>query len=282
MVRDIVLGTAQLGQAYGIANRHGQPSVAAAIQLLRLAAEVGIAAFDTAPRYGDAEHLIGRSLTNVPVFTKVDSADVEASVLASLERLRRPLIDVLFLHEPDVVLHDPTGVLTQAEQLLGDCIGALGVSTYTPAEFDAAVRDERISHVQAPVSLADRRLVASGALERAADAGKRVYGRSVLLQGSMLLDEQELPQHLAGLGPMLKGANRISREIGLPLHSLLLAFVGSLPLDGVVIGCDTALQLTEDVRSLRSVTIPDDAFAELLQLPQPHDHVVDPRQWPLQ
>src|SRR5690349_9168025 len=95
----LILGTVQLGHAYGIANTTGRPDDAAAARLLAAAAEVGVSHLDTARAYGDSEERIGRLAADLPlrVVTKVAPLGphgtpdaVRASVRASLDALRRP------------------------------------------------------------------------------------------------------------------------------------------------------------------------------------------------
>ena len=57
----LALGTANLGQAYGISNA-SQVTQAEAIEIIQLAYQLGFRDFDTAPEYGTAEELVGKSL----------------------------------------------------------------------------------------------------------------------------------------------------------------------------------------------------------------------------
>ena len=66
---EFVLGSVQLGLAYGAANRTGKPSRTAALALVRRAADSGIHQFDTARAYGDAEERLGEALSGRPVVT---------------------------------------------------------------------------------------------------------------------------------------------------------------------------------------------------------------------
>src|SRR5688500_9398140 len=55
----LALGTAQLGMAYGVANRRGRLSARDVEAILDAAIALGVRCFDTAPVYGDAEQAIG-------------------------------------------------------------------------------------------------------------------------------------------------------------------------------------------------------------------------------
>ncbi len=81
-----VLGTAQLGIEYGIANRSGRPQNRQACSIVQAAWESGVRFFDTAQDYGNAESVLGDAFEEIRartgneprVITKL-SHQVEAS-----------------------------------------------------------------------------------------------------------------------------------------------------------------------------------------------------------
>ena len=112
-----VLGTVQLGAAYGAANTTGQPSAGAAREILREAARLGVTHLDTAAAYGSSEERIGTLLAQgsgpgLAVVTKVRPLDdvpaggdpalaagaVGECVERSLRRLRASSVDALLVH----------------------------------------------------------------------------------------------------------------------------------------------------------------------------------------
>ena len=116
-VTDMVIGTAQLGMNYGIANRCGSPSLKDSEDLLKTAIANGVAFIDTARAYGNSESVIGRALASgwrgrVPIITKLSpmtecsrtaspeevQARVSASLFQSCMSLGVSSLDVLMLH----------------------------------------------------------------------------------------------------------------------------------------------------------------------------------------
>ncbi|MGQ9581236.1 MAG: aldo/keto reductase, partial [Armatimonadota bacterium] len=100
----MMLGTAQLGLEYGIANKLGKPCHEEAKAIIATAFECGINCLDTAAGYGTSEEVVGRVMDelgirdDVVVVTKVvtmadglsaSEADriVEESVTRSMHRL---------------------------------------------------------------------------------------------------------------------------------------------------------------------------------------------------
>jgi len=53
----LVLGTAQVGFSYGIANKRGKPSKLEAYKIMQTAVEYNIDCFDTAYSYGTSEEI---------------------------------------------------------------------------------------------------------------------------------------------------------------------------------------------------------------------------------
>lgn len=121
MVPPLGLGTVKLGRTTGLklaAAPAGLPSDEAALTLLATARDLGVTLIDTAPAYGGSEQRLGELLPRVTgarwtVCTKVGERFDEAtagsawdfspaaiadSVRRSIDRLRRPVLDIVLLH----------------------------------------------------------------------------------------------------------------------------------------------------------------------------------------
>lgn len=85
----MVLGTAQLGQEYGIHNLSGKPSEETAYQILDYAWCHGVRTLDTAGAYGDAENLIGKYQETTGHFFHIGTkliADTADGMVKELEK----------------------------------------------------------------------------------------------------------------------------------------------------------------------------------------------------
>ena len=112
----LMLGTAQFGMPYGIANITGRPSYETVRDILACAYEGGVNCLDTAASYGESEEIIGKALAElgiadrIIVITKVchmknqylsrQGADnvVLKSVTRSLKRLRLDALPFCIFH----------------------------------------------------------------------------------------------------------------------------------------------------------------------------------------
>lgn len=185
----MVLGTAQFGRDYGIANVSGKPTKKEVFGILGLAWEKDVRCFDTAPGYG-SEALLGEFIKanglqdEAIVLTKIPSLDgasdyqqrIRTSLESSLKNIGCPF-EVLFFHNPAdsvLLLKDPQFF----EKLLNDYpVSTIGVSVYEPEEVEKLSGCKLKLAFQFPFNLLDRRFE-----EVTMPKGKR-YARSVFLQG---------------------------------------------------------------------------------------------------
>ena len=118
-----MLGTAQFGLPYGIANPKGQTSRKEVLKIIKHAHETGINQYDTAAIYGESELRLGLIFKElgiskyVSVYTKIKPLSQEArksekdskkaiitSLDDSLKRLKMECISGVFFHrEKDVI-----------------------------------------------------------------------------------------------------------------------------------------------------------------------------------
>lgn len=296
--RRLVLGSAQWGMPYGIANASGPPSDRELARLIALAHDAGIRTIDTARAYGTSEARIGRALAGASdwrVVTKLapDAGGPGIEVGAALERVAASLeesraalglatLPVVLLHR-HAQRHVFGGKLwrtLRAEREAGR-IGQLGISTANPEEAWAALDDPEVECLQVATSLLDLRLHRQGFFPRARELGRTVYVRSVYLQGVAHLGSARLPIFLAALAPALQTIERFARELGIAPRPLYLAFVRELPGVHPILGCESADQLAQGLRDWEDETIDGALLAALLErLPTADAALVDPSRWP--
>lgn len=273
LVPKLVFGAAQLGSAYGIANKTGQPDWKMARDLLKTAIVNGVTHIDTARAYGDSEAVIGHSLRNgwegrARIITKlspmadcpgdaiasVAHAFVDASIFQSCASLGIRKIDVLMLHRASH-LSDWGGAVWKrllAHQASG-VIGDLGVSVQGPGELSVALKHPDIRYIQMPFHLLDWRwrAVVPEILAAKATRNLTVHVRSVLLQGLLPSADDahwrkanvETPESIRHW--LLHQVEMFQRE---SITDLCLAYVAGQPwVDGVAIGMENMAQLTDNI-----------------------------------
>ncbi|MCA9218195.1 MAG: aldo/keto reductase [Planctomycetales bacterium] len=160
----LVLGTAQIGLDYGVANRRGRPSNAECERLLSHAVDRGVCRWDTARSYGDAEKRIGaflaRSGSDVRIVSKLASPPddlphdeinkwVESEIDASRQDLQIECLDAWLIHDADLVRRYGDALreamLTQVDR---GATKQIGVSVYDVNELRLADLGRVVEHRQ--------------------------------------------------------------------------------------------------------------------------------------
>ncbi|WAS04152.1 aldo/keto reductase [Gloeomargaritales cyanobacterium VI4D9] len=259
-MRYLALGTAQFGLSYGIANQRGEVPVEEVREILATAREAGIDTLDTAIAYGTSEEKLGEiGVHNWKIITKLPKIPldysplshwVKASVINSLQRLKLEKLYGLLLHHPQDLLEDYGEDLYSALHSLRSCglVEKIGISIYSPTELDQIWKTYKFDLVQAPFNGLDQRLVTSGWLQRLKEEGVEVHGRSLFLQGLLLLPEKELPQKFQRWQSLWTAWHTWLNEQGIsPLAACLGAAweQGQFRFHRIVVGVDSKKQLQE-------------------------------------
>lgn len=272
--RKLVLGTAQLGLAYGVANQSGQPDQPTADTLIKTAIANGVSFLDTARAYGDSEEVIGNALksgwegraqiitklsplTDCPVkaTSAIVNAFVDASIFRSCTALRTQKINVLMLHRTSHLRDWSGAVWTRLlEHLAEGRLKTLGASVQNPLELELALATPEVEFIQMPFNVLDWRWDALIPKIRETKQHRPlvIHVRSALLQGLLSSTTTEHWRRANVENPELviewlqsqcstAGRNNIA--------DFCLSYVRSLDwVDGVVVGMETSDQLRENIR----------------------------------
>lgn len=294
----LMLGTAQFGKPYGVANRAGQLGIAEVRAIVAAALEGGVNCFDTAAAYGPSEELLGQALAelgaaeSVVVVTKIEplsdearadpavaAAAIERSVEASRRRLRRDCLPVVLFHREADAAHGDVllrladrGWLRQAGVSCENCPG--------PAtEF---VSDGRFAAVQLPGNVLDRRQWRSGVFGLAAERGVAVFLRSVYLQGLLVMPEAQIPAALQAIVPVRRRLETIALEGGLSLAELALrAMLSEEGVTCILTGVETVEQVRENLQMFDRGPLSGDLLAAIeAAVPELPEALITPALWP--
>lgn len=257
----MILGTAQLGMEYGIANTSGMPSRDQSFQILDRAYEGGVRLLDTAAEYGSSEQIIAQYnkerghvfgiCTKLPTQIEDTSSTAELTYRYAKERaeqLQVDTLDCLYLHRFEQCQTEPIlAGLTRAKR--SGLTKRIGVSIYHPDELAYIVDNlsETVDVVQIPLNvLSISRWV--DVIDAASQAGVSLYARSVFLQGLLLMDaESEVVSRLAA-SEYISKIDKVANRIGVSREVLCYGAVRSLPqVEDIVVGCDNLDQLEENL-----------------------------------
>ena len=291
----LVLGTAQLGMDYGIANATGQPVYNTARSIVQEAWKSGICEFDTAQAYGQSERVLGRVFKDlgiadeVRVITKfapdVDHSDRAAlsnALEISLNNLGVELLYGLMLHREDMLDLWEKGLGENLMDIVGSGrVEHIGVSVYSPERAAQALNTEGISMVQLPTNVIDRRFEKAGVFQLADDAGKTIYIRSIFLQGLLLMAPDALSEHMRFAAPILSRLTSFAHDAGLSIMELCIGYIkNAFPHARLIFGAETPAQVRENLKIWEGVW--PDGLTQRIQteFEDIDELILNPSSWP--
>jgi len=283
----LVLGTAQLGMQYGIANTTGKPDATSAVEIVRAAWEGGIQEFDTAQEYGQSERVLSSAFQKlgiadrVKVITKLrkdidmeDESAVLDAVQESVGRLGVPILHAVLLHKEGEL-----GRLNLAvDQGLTKHIG---MSVYSPERALAALEKDIVTVLEVPSNMLDRRFETGRVFQRAQQLMKTVYLRSVFLQGLLLMRLDDVPVQMEFAKPLIQRVGDLAVQFGLSNLELALGYLRlAFPCARVIVGAETPLQIHE-IMSAWHCDVPAGVVDSVREtFANVHLRILDPRLWP--
>ena len=248
--------------AYGVANQTGRPKEKTAEAIIRAAWENGIREFDTAQVYGESEQTLGAIFRKLGLSEEariiskphpdLNSLNVDAHLQAlrrSLARLQCSTLYGYMLHREDLLDFWSKGL----SRILNDFVNLglvkhIGISVYTPERAMEALRCDGIDLLQVPTSILDHRFEKAGVFKLARELGKKVYIRSVFLQGLALLPTDNIPEGLRFAIPVLEKLNSVAHEYELSRNELALAYIKNAhPFAKILFGAEQPWQVLENI-----------------------------------
>ena len=245
-INKISLGTVKLGMPnYGISsnNMHDAPSI-----LLKNAINYGITKFDTSPRYGQSESLIGNFSKNnaidVSISTKVDGIVlngeiynyINESIKLSLERLNKRYIDLLYLHQNEMeIISNPIVLKTLQNLKDRELIKEIGTSIYSEEELLYTLSNPIYDWVQIPCNLFDTYYLS---IVQKSNSNIKVAVRSVFLQG--LINNSSLGYIYTQSSDFLKiynSAYLTAKNLKMSLSDLSVAYLSNkIRINEIIVG----------------------------------------------
>lgn len=302
----MVLGTAQFGLTYGIANTNGQPAQDQVNTLVQTAIANGVQYLDTARAYGDSEQVLGKALSGgwdsrAAIITKMSPLDdcpadasasvvrayVEQSIYKSCHALRVKSLDVLMLHRAQ---HLTAWQGAAWESLCNlkqqKVISRLGVSVQSPEEALSALDFEAVEFIQLPFNILDYRwdTVIEKISQVRAYRPLVIHARSALLQGLLTTTRMDLWQraccpNAAEVIAWLRSKAEIYTNGN--VVDLSLRYVCSQHwVDGVVIGVETREQLIDNLVRVSSGNWTDGVVSTITEdRPRVPVETLNPAKW---
>lgn len=271
--KKVILGAAQLGLKYGIANQHGQPSLEEARQILESSAENGIKSIDTAIAYGSSQAVLGQIHGNrFDLMSKWVEHPSDLSM--SLELLKSEKLDVWMAHRCDVILKNPSLWEIMQDQKAKGLVNSIGVSAYGTSEVQALLEVDIVPDVvQLPINVLSK--VEIEAIEKFKEVGITIHARSIFLQGLLLCNPRSLDSFFEPIKPWLEALSNSFSTRQSRVQALIQAVQDEPAIDFVVLGAESSIQIHEWFDSNVSKT------EELPSIPDSlPERILNPTMWP--
>lgn len=285
----IALGTVQFGLDYGISNKCGQVGELEVAAILSQARQQGVNTLDTAPAYGNAEHVLGHILQKEPweglkIVSKIppqaeSEADLEAAFRKSLSDLGQTRIYGLLFHNVMTFFQNPNLWPTLERFRAEGWVEKVGFSLYSLTDFEK-VQDMGAfpTLVQVPYNVFDQRF--REAFFEMKNRGIEVHARSVFLQGLFFLENGSLPDRFRKVQSKLQKIRALSFENEIPLSALLLNFALHHPaIEKVVIGVESLKNLEENLAAQKHFHSTMAIMPDLYDLAVADETVINPTHW---
>ena len=296
MGNSIVLGTAQMGMPYGIANKNEQPDLKEIESILQTAIELGIDEFDTAQGYGNCEEILGTALSNLktdknikiiskphPNLNHTSVSDMTQGLENTLKRLNISSLFGYMLHREDFLDLWEKGLGKIMKGFMENgLVENIGVSLYSPGRALQALKTDGITLVQIPSNVLDHRFERAGVFHLAQESGKTVYIRSIFLQGLLLMNPEHLPIPMQIAKPTLKSLKHVMDTFGLNQLELTMGYIkNAFPDAKVIFGAESAIQVTENMACWNN-EFPNELVTQIQSRFQNVDEVIiNPTLWEL-
>ena len=253
-----ILGSAQFGSNYGIANKSGKVNFAEALKILSTAKSFKIDTIDTARSYGNSENILGRIANkNWKIITKIPKLEsihigidkwLNISFEESKNNLKSESIHAILFHSSkDLFQHDKLLLQKALESFKNKHEKIkIGVSVYHPEEVKKLNLIYPFDIYQMPINIFDKRFLSNELEDIKNKNNCEFHGRSVFLQGLLLMDKDSqyklFPNHFEIWDKWhdYLSQNKIS---GIEACMIFINKVNNI--DSCVIGVDTAKQLSE-------------------------------------
>lgn len=264
--KKIMIGSAQFGMHYGIANQNGQVHGQEIEKILSLAKSMQINQIDTASAYGESEAILGQYANEefdvvtklLPLNEEMDDINryVKIQYLHSLARLRRETCEGLLVHHAENLLGPKGEWVYEAlsELKIAGFVKKIGSSVYSPEQVYALIDRFKLDIIQFPLNILDQRFLQHQLLLKLKQSGIELHARSIFLQGLLLMQYEKIPNHFNKIKPLLLVMQKECESKGLTMRQALIEFIISIKeIDHCIFGIDNHQQLNEIINDVLQV-----------------------------
>jgi aryl-alcohol dehydrogenase-like predicted oxidoreductase len=283
---NIIIGTAQLGTNYGIANTEKNININKKIEFLNFAYKNGLISFDTAYAYKNSHKIIGKWIreyklnpelsSKIPNLKLYKYKDIDIIFNEILKELNVKKLKNLLLHNPEDWNNKKIKIYIE-NKIKDNIISKFGISIY---DIQSIPQDDLIKVIQLPGNIFNQKILISDKLNKFIETGGLVQVRSIFIQGLLLMEPSKIPNKFDQIKKGLIHFANISKELKIDKKYLAIKCVKYLlPQAQVILGFDTINQI-QSLLNVGNEDIKESDVKEILKVGRSYDNKLwDPRTW---
>jgi aryl-alcohol dehydrogenase-like predicted oxidoreductase len=283
-MQKLVLGTANFGNKYGIANKTDL-SQNEIDEILRWSTG-RLEEIDTSEDYGESHVAISNYAKNFKVTTKINLnqimsvQEISARIAKIKSNLQSRSVNRVLLRPRENNSTFTIRAIRELRVLQEDCnIREIGLTIYETKELERFVNElEGPLTFQIPLNIFNRSFEFFVRDNFATYNHVKFYARSIFLQGLLLMDIEEIPASLQEVKPSLSALNESLSQIGSSILEATFAYIKSQQwVTGVVIGVSNITELQKNIEMFDKFNSTNLGF--LKEVVVPPSRILDPRLW---
>tara|TARA_A100001015_G_scaffold309909_1_gene410236 strand:- start:164 stop:1549 length:1386 start_codon:yes stop_codon:yes gene_type:complete len=258
-INKIVLGTAQLGSNYGIANKTGKILIKDIKKIKQLALKEGMITVETAQAYKNSEKILGNvNFNKFNLISKIKKIDknniknlknlIKNSVKKSLKKMKIKKIYAFLFHNSENLLSKNGKEIFNALNMLkkNGTIENIGVAVYNVSELETLSKKYKFDIISIPFNLLDRRFEKSKVVRKLKKQNVKFYARSVFLQGLLLMKSDKMSKYFKKWKKTFNSLENYSKKNHISKFHMCLNFaLSSKLIDKVVVGVNNFNQFRQ-------------------------------------
>ena len=284
MSKKIIIGTAQFGMKYGIANKIGKIKSSEIFKILNYSKNNGINYLDTANAYEESENEIGNYLKKtknkfhiITKFSFKNNLALEDQFLKSLRSLGCTPNIILAHNYKDYLNPNFHKIIKKIKKKY--FIKYVGVSLYNVNELNKILKYKKPDIVQVPLNIFDKSFLNKDIVKNLKRKKILIHGRSIFLQGLFFKSKKFIFKNFKNINLEYELLNKIAKIEKMSLGELSLCWAFNLKdFDNIVIGIDSLTHLKKNVNIIKK-KLSKNTYSQIDKINIKNNKIIKPYLW---
>ena len=284
MSKKIIIGTAQFGMKYGIANRIGKIKSSEIFKILNYSKKNGVKYLDTANSYKKSENEIGNYLKKtknkfdiITKFSFENNLTLEDQFFQSIRSLNCTPNIILAHNCKDYLNPNFHKIIKKIKKKY--FIKFVGVSLYNVKDLNKILKYKKPDIIQVPLNIFDKSFLNKKIIQNLKRKKILIHGRSIFLQGLFFKSKKFIFKNFKNIGLEFELLNKIAKIEKMSLGELSLCWAFNLKnIDNIVIGVDSLTHLKKNLSIIRK-KLSKDTYSQIDKINIKNNKIIKPYLW---